>query len=135
MLMHVLTDNESLEKDSRFKKFMKSACIQVASGAQIKEELKHTQTAEKTHQTQVKCKNTHVQKEGILCAGNYFAIQQQKKIDALTAAENAAMKTQEKLEQEHKKIQKKQEVEAQKLLQLQKKLEQETKTKARQQAD
>jgi len=50
MLMHVLADNESLEKNSRFRKFMKNACIQVASEAQIKKKLKHTQTAEKTYQ-------------------------------------------------------------------------------------
>ena len=60
MLMHVLADNESLGKDPRFRKFMKDACIQVASGAQIKKELKHTQTAEKTCQTQEKQKNTHI---------------------------------------------------------------------------
>ena len=75
MLMHVLTDNESFEKNSRFRKFMKSACIQVASEVQIKKKLKHTQTAEKTHQTQVKHKNTHIQKEEILHADDYFAIQ------------------------------------------------------------
>ena len=111
MLMHVLTDNESLEKNPRFRKFMKNACIQVACEAQIRKELKHTQTAEKTCQTQAKHKNTCIQKEGILRTDDYFAIQQQKEVDALTAAENAAMKTQEKLEQERKKIQKKQEVE------------------------
>src|SRR5205085_9606153 len=98
MLIHVLTDNESLEKNPRFRKFMKSAYIQVASEAQIKKKLKHTQTAEKTCQAQVKHKNTHIQKEEILHTDNYFAIQQQEKIDALTAAENAATKTQEKLE-------------------------------------
>ena len=73
--MHVLIDNESLAKNERFKKFMKSACIQVASETIAKKKLKHTQTAEKTHQTQVKHKNTHIQKEEILHADDYFAIQ------------------------------------------------------------
>ena len=52
--MHVLIDNESLVKNERFKKFMKNACIQVASGAIAKEKLKHTQAAEKARNAQAK---------------------------------------------------------------------------------
>ena len=110
--MHVLIDNESLTKDERFKKFMKDACIQVASGAIAKKKLKHTQTAEKACNTRAKQKNTRIQKGGVLLARDYFAIQRQKKVDALTAAEQAAEKTQQKLEQERNKIKKQQEIEA-----------------------
>ena len=76
MLMRVLIDNESLTKDERFKKFMKGACIQVTSGAIAKEKLKHTQAAEKARNARAKWKNIRVQKEGILLAREYFAIQQ-----------------------------------------------------------
>src|SRR5437667_5618457 len=112
MLMHVLIDNESLAKNERFKKFMKSACIQVASETIAKKKLKHTQTAEKTHNAQAKQKNICIQKEEVLLADDYFVIQQQKKIDALTAAEQAAEKAQQKLERERNKIKKQQEIEA-----------------------
>ena len=128
-----LIDNESLAKNERFKKFMKGACIQVASGAIAKKKLKHTQAAEKTRNIWTKWKNTRIQKEGVLLAGDYFAIQRQKKVDALTAAEQAAEKAQQKLERERNKIKKQQKIETWKTLQLQKKLERETKIKAKSQ--
>ena len=52
----------------------------------------------------------------MLLADDYFAIQQQKKIDALTAAEQAAEKTQQKLEWEHNKIKKQQKIKTWKTL-------------------
>jgi len=73
--MHVLIDNESLAKNERFKKFMKSACIQVASEAIAKKKLKHIQIAEKTHNAQTKQKNICIQKEEILLTNDYFTIQ------------------------------------------------------------
>ena len=131
--MHVLINNESLMKNERFKKFMKGACIQIASGAIAKEKLKHTQAAEKARNTRAKWKNTRIQKGGVLLAREYFAIQQQKEVDALTATEQAAEKAQQKLERERNKIKKQQEIEARKALRLQKKLEKEAKIKAKSQ--
>ena len=73
--------------------------------------MKHTQAAEKARNARAKQKNTRVQKGGVLLAREYFAIQQQKEVDALTAAEQAAEKAQQKLEQKHNKIKKQQKIE------------------------
>ncbi len=96
-------DAEALDK---YMLFLKGADFQAVSGAQAKEDLKHTQAAEKARQARSKWKNTRVQKEGVLRAADWAAIQYQKEVDKLTAAKEAYEKAQKHLQQKKAKVEK-----------------------------
>jgi hypothetical protein len=89
--------------------------------------LSYTQAAEKARQARSKRKGTRIQKGGVLRAGDWRKIQQQKEEDTLTIAERAEANTISKAKREREKVQKQQEREARKAIILQKRREREAK--------